>query len=94
MVGFHANKSKTPYEAMHNFDSLALAFSCNHASRNIAYNEHISCRHEGLTHMGPMEDPVKLASKITRSFNACRDRDTWAALPLSESIAVQDHSKL
>ena len=44
--------------------------------------------------MGPMEDPVKLASKITRSFNACRDRDTWAALPLSESIAVQDHSKL
>ncbi len=36
MVCFDANKNKTPYEAMHNFDSLAFAFSCNHAARNIA----------------------------------------------------------
>ena len=52
------------------------------------------CRYEGLTHMGPLEDPVKLAVRVTRSFTASKDKDAWAALPVSESIPVQDHSKL
>lgn len=44
--------------------------------------------------MGPLEDPVKLALQVTRSFDASKDKDAWAALPVSESMPVQGHSKL
>ena len=52
------------------------------------------CRFEGLTHMGPLEDPVKMALRVTRSFNASQDKNAWAALPVSESVPVQDRCKL
>lgn len=46
------------------------------------------CSFEGLTHLGPLEDPVRVASKALQMFQASKDSKTWADLPPSEIIPV------
>ena len=54
----------------------------------------VMCRFQELTHMGPLEDPVRLATRVIKSFAASQDSVAWAALPAAKSIPTQEHGKL
>ena len=73
---------------------LCLRFHHTHSSRNAMKITKVMCRFQELTHMGPLEDPVKLATRVIRSFTASQDSVAWATLPASEYIRTQQQSKL
>ncbi|KAL3146229.1 hypothetical protein ABBQ32_002929 [Trebouxia sp. C0010 RCD-2024] len=52
-------------------------------------------RFHGLGHLGPLEDPITVASRALHCFDASRQQSAWAALPRSETIqAAQLSAKL
>ncbi|KAL3157244.1 hypothetical protein ABBQ38_001480 [Trebouxia sp. C0009 RCD-2024] len=52
-------------------------------------------RFDGLGHLGPLEDPITVASRALHCFDASRRQSAWAALPWSETFqAAQPEAKL
>ena len=51
-------------------------------------------RFAGLAHLGPLEDPVRVAARAVQTFEASKDAAAWASLPIEETIAILPQAKL
>ena len=50
-------------------------------------------RLQGLGHLGPMQDPARVAARVAAALQAARDAAAWAALPRSLTLGLPDRDK-
>ena len=46
-------------------------------------------RFEGLEHLGPMQDPARVAQRLATVLTASVDAAAWAALPRSQTLGAE-----
>ena len=47
------------------------------------------CSFDGLEHMGPLQDPSRVAARAADVLEASLDAASWAALPRSATLALR-----
>jgi hypothetical protein len=50
-------------------------------------------RFQGLGHLGPLQDPARVAARVAAALYAARDAAAWAALPRSLTLGLPDRDK-
>ena len=53
----------------------------------------VFCSFEGVAHLGPLEDPIRVASRAMACFRASKDKAAWLALPPAAVISAA-HARL